>query len=278
MKHELAILHSLARSGGTLVSRCLGCIQGNVLLSEVHPRFAHFSPLIQAYQWYGLISDAELEMFKQARAFDYGLAINLIRERCDERGLKLIIRDWTHIDFTPGPYPVKPVNHLYQYDLLRPYFDIPHIVLCRDPLDTFLSLAHLSNLKDTLQLESYMQGFKRFATQAVSVGFVRYEDFCDSPASTLEEICSVLELNYDKGFLERWETYTNITGDLPVEGKTVTQAGVEIRDREPGKIRRPAKRAVDAGVIAQLKKNNDYCEAIELLGYAPAWDSSQAEQ
>ena len=143
MKNGFAMIHSLARSGGTLVSRCLGCIKGNVLLSEVHPRSAHFNPLVQANQWFGLISDEELEMFKQTRAINYGLAINLIRERCEERGLKLVIRDWTHIDFMPGPYPLKPVNHLFQYDALKPYFDISHIALSRDPLDAFLSIINI---------------------------------------------------------------------------------------------------------------------------------------
>lgn len=274
MKSDFAMIHSLARSGSTLISRCLGCIKGNTLLSEVHPRWSHFNPLIQANQWFGLISDKELKVFKDAHTFDYGLAINLIRERCNEQGLKLIIRDWTHIDFTPGPYPVKPVYHFFQYDLLKPYFQIPRIVLTRDPLDAYLSLANVPDQTNTLHLESYMEGFRSFASQAVSVGFVRFEDFCDTPERTLQKMCSSLHINYDKEFLHHWETYTRITGDIPIEGTTMTRVGVEIRNREPWLIRRPTRRTIDPWIISQLKKNKDYCEAVELLGYSPAWASS----
>ncbi len=41
------LVHHLARSGGTLISRCLGCMSGVLLLSEIHPLGTrHFNPLI----------------------------------------------------------------------------------------------------------------------------------------------------------------------------------------------------------------------------------------
>ena len=51
----------MARSGGTLISRCLGCMSGVLLLSEIHPLgTAQFNPLVQAQRWYGLLSSQDL--------------------------------------------------------------------------------------------------------------------------------------------------------------------------------------------------------------------------
>ena len=34
---EVSVYYCFARSGGTLINRCLGCIPGNLVLSEVNP-------------------------------------------------------------------------------------------------------------------------------------------------------------------------------------------------------------------------------------------------
>ena len=57
----LRLVHHMARSGGTLFSRCLGCMSGVLLLSEIHPLgTAQFNPLVQAQRWYGLLSSQDL--------------------------------------------------------------------------------------------------------------------------------------------------------------------------------------------------------------------------
>ena|GEM_PF-4627496 len=37
----LRIIHQLARSGGTLLNRCLGCMPGILMLSEIHPHMGN---------------------------------------------------------------------------------------------------------------------------------------------------------------------------------------------------------------------------------------------
>ena len=36
-KAEVSVYYCFARSGGTLINRCLGCISGNLVLSEINP-------------------------------------------------------------------------------------------------------------------------------------------------------------------------------------------------------------------------------------------------
>ena len=75
----LRLVHHMARSGGTLISRCLGCMSGVLLLSEIHPLgTAQFNPLVQAQRWYGLLSSQDLADLRARRRVGFVEAIELI--------------------------------------------------------------------------------------------------------------------------------------------------------------------------------------------------------
>ena len=268
------MIYSLARSGATLISRCLGCMPGHVLLSEVNPRWAWFNPLAQAKDWFKLISDEELSQLKQSGVISYLDAIRLISSKCEARGLNLIIRDWSHVDFTPGPYPVPPIYHLAQYDLLKTRFDIKHIAIVRHPLDSFLSLAHLFDYRGRLDYSIYLQGFRKFAEIASQFGYVRYEDFCDNPTLSMEHICEALELHYDPTFLARYNNYQFVTGDHYPAGQTLTLTGELIGERvSTNAIRRPSRRPAPPALLKLIGENQDYLAILKLLGYPRNLDS-----
>ena len=59
-KPPLRIVHNLARTGGTLICRCLGSMKGVAVLSEIHPMAAHLmNPVAQAREWFGLLSEQD---------------------------------------------------------------------------------------------------------------------------------------------------------------------------------------------------------------------------
>ena len=267
MSSTISILHSLARSGGTLISKCLGCIPGNILLSEVHPRGSHYSPLIQARDWFGLITEDEYEEFLQKNQHNYLKAIQLISGRCNERGFNLIIRDWTHIDFTPGPYPVQPVYRLSQYDYLKDHFNIRHMALVRDPVDTYLSLSRLPEYRGKLSFSDYLKGYSLFANIAMETGFVRYEDFCDNPRHSLRHICNTLEVNYTDDFLNHYLSYATITGDIYAPNQQYTLTGDPIGARATQEIRKAPRRAEYSQLESQLRNNHYYKKILSDLGY-----------
>src|SRR5918996_211348 len=61
-RSPLRLLHQMARSGGTVISRCLACMSGVALLSEVHARATGFvDPLAQAQAWFAPFGRAEWE-------------------------------------------------------------------------------------------------------------------------------------------------------------------------------------------------------------------------
>ena len=291
MRPRVAIVYSLARSGGTIFSKCLACIPGNVMLSEIHPRWSYYDPLIQARDWFGLISERERQEFLARYGYDYPKAIQLIASRCIERGLHLIMRDWTHVDFFAGPFPVKPVHGLSQYAVLKNHFDIRHIALVRHPIDACLSLRKLPPYKD-ITAHDFLSRYQFFAGIAQQVGFVRYEDFCDNPVPVIASVCKTLGVNYSEEFLGKYKSYTTITGDVyvgdpqgnnlvQVDYTTVaddsyersghnTQTGDEKGSRATDEIRRPPRRTEQTPLTAELQNDPLYAKLIHELGYDSA--------
>lgn len=267
MKPKIAIIYSLARSGATLMSRCIGCASGNVLLSEVNPRFSWFNPLVQAYQWYGLFSDREIMQFQSMQNLRYADAILRISEKCRERGLNLIVRDWTHIDFTPGDYPVPAIYALSQEMALRDHFEIAQVAIVRHPLDTYLSVGKVPRIKDRLSLNDYMAGFLKFARMAKSIGFVRYEDFCARPCTIIKGVCDTLGVDYADDFETRYATFTKVTGDIYGAKDTETVTGDAVGLRNKREIGLPPRREIPADVERDLAGCADYHVALETLGY-----------
>gem|GEM_PF-1720830 len=269
MKPDISIIYVLARSGGTLVSRCLACMQDNVLLSEIHPRCAYFHPLTQAYDWFQLISREELNTYVHQRKIPYIDSIKLVSNRCRERGLNLIIRDWTHVDYIPGRYPVQPAYKLSQYEVLGEHFNVHHLAVVRDPVDTFLSLSRLKNYRGGwLSLQEYLAGYRRFAEIAAETGYVQYEEFCDKPKDVMHHICSILNIDFDGQFLKKYASYKNITGDPYSEEQQATLTGELAGMRSSGEIKRPSRREGWETMALELEDNADYKRSLEILGYS----------
>ncbi|MGB7347677.1 MAG: hypothetical protein WBD20_25865, partial [Pirellulaceae bacterium] len=78
----MQLIHHLARTGGTLVSRCLGSMDGVCLLSEISPAgTTQFNPLRQAADWYGLVRDDEICDLPVDDPVAFAQAMNLIASR-----------------------------------------------------------------------------------------------------------------------------------------------------------------------------------------------------
>ncbi len=267
-KPDIALLYSLARTGGTLLARCLGAIPGNALLSEVNPRMRYFDPIQQADEWYGLIAPEERAWLKTGNTIRYAQAIVLISERCRAKGMKLIVRDWSHIDFLKvDRFPVQPRYEFSQIKVLGELFDIRHKALVRHPLDSYLSLVKLRGYRKA-DVTEYLHGFRRFAERAVDTGFVRYEDFCADPKTALAGLCRDLQLNYQDDFVERFSSYRNVTGDIYSAHEKFTLAGALVQERCPNRIVPLLRRTPPPGLVERIKDNADYRGILDMLGYS----------
>lgn len=223
-KPKIAVLHHLARSGGTLISKCLGSMERVFLLSEIHPRTAEISdpyasmvrslnPLHQAIRWHDLPLPADLQTIEKAGTIPFEELMVLLARRAEERGGTLLIRDWTHLDFIAHPFLVQPSFELTTADCLRDHAEINQHITVRHPIDQLISLSRLGIMQRELNLREYFKGYRIFAEKAREVGFTRYEDFTQDPDSALQAICRGLSIPFDPGYRERWPDYNHITGD-----------------------------------------------------------------
>ena len=145
------LVHHMARSGGTLISKCLGCMPGVLLLSEIHPLGTnHFNPLVQAQRWYGLLSSQDLTELKARGRVGFADAIELIRRRAEECSQRLVIRDWSHLDFTGVPFVARPAHRLLTAEALAARYELRQVCTVRHPLDQWLSLSQLAVIRGRL--------------------------------------------------------------------------------------------------------------------------------
>lgn len=253
----IRLLHHLARTGGTVISKCIACMRGVVLLSEIHPagaRFDNMNPLNQAQDWFQLLTPADIAMLQRRGSLPFAEAVRLVHARAAERGSLLVIRDWAHLDFTGVPYVARPPYVLGLAAALRTSFEIFQVATVRHPVDQWLSLGRVAAVRGALDLPTFLHGYRRFAELCPAMGFVRYEDFAADPEAALVRLCGGLSLPYDAGFRQRWARYTRITGD----------AGGAPRSNE---IRLPPRPVVEDSLLAACAANRDYRRAIKLLGY-----------
>ncbi len=246
----IRILHTLARAGATLVCKCLGCMENTILLSEVHPlSYKVYNALFQARQWHNLLRPEDT-------ATDFVGAIGLIAKRCDEAGKKLIIRDWSHLDFIAVPFLEKATYQPIVAEMLAA-FKIIHLSLVRNPIDQWLSTDSLAVLHDKLSLEEFLLGYAKFAEYSASAGFVRYEDFVAEPIEQTKIICEILHLDYDETFIQKWHNYRFITGDIKQRSRGGKLDKIQYLPRLP----------ISSELLDKFYQNNDYQRAIKLLNY-----------
>lgn len=118
----------------------------------------------------------------------------------EENGGSLVIRDWTHLDFTGVPF-WRPTCRLKTYDALNAIPPTRHTCTVRHPVAQWRSLQRIQlGREGGLSPSDFFEGYWRFAHQVVEIGFIRYEDFTNDPDRELERLCTMLGVPYDPGY------------------------------------------------------------------------------
>jgi hypothetical protein len=252
-KPPLRVVHNLARSGGTLICRCLGSMRGVAVLSEIHPMAIQLmNPVAQAKHWFGLLSEDDCARV----TIGFEDAIELIARRSAERGMQLVIREWSHWDYIGLPFVDQPRYRSLLVDILQDRFRLFAAAIVRHPIDQWLSLRELALIQGKVSLGSFLQGYRRYADLCVQTGFLRYEDFTCAPQEQLALLCRTLELNYDAGFSHRWPENDRFTGH---------RGGA--RGEQVKEIRQLPRRKMEPGLLEAFEADQNYREILNLLGY-----------
>jgi hypothetical protein len=221
---EIAILHQLPQSGGTVIAKCLGSMRGIALLSEVHPAQGavinreQYDPLFQARNWFPEI-DGHVAAEIEAGAPASGQArwLHVVREverRVATGGRRLLVRDWTHWDFNVKKE--RETRRLRTRHLLARVFTPRGAVVLRDPGQHFASLSNRPEMS-RLSLRRFLESFIDFVHEAryLDLPVLRYEDFCISPDSFLENLCGLLGCPFDPAYHDNWQGFAKLTGNVP---------------------------------------------------------------
>lgn len=102
---SVAVVHQMARTGGTLVNRCLGSMRGLLVLSEVHAFDPQLKLTRQAGAWFGLLRKDDLSWLKEIStghpSVVFAEVVGRLAERSTAQGRHLVQRDWigSHFQF-----------------------------------------------------------------------------------------------------------------------------------------------------------------------------------
>lgn len=254
---KIRILHVLSRSGGTVISRCLGCMESVLLLSEIHP-FGPASPIKQAKRWFNAVTDLE-EFQADVNKMPFVDQVELIHKKAGEMGKVLVIRDFTQMDFIgfkgARRERITPEYKSVLADKLSARFEVVQFSVVRNPVDQWTSIQGVKGLRDGLVQDRFLTGAAMFALHAQQTGFVRYEDFVNDPDAAIQTICIGLDIPFDSGYRDKWADYKTISGDTKSEAFQAKE--IKKQPEKPG-------RNDVAGKFATSKK---YEIARSIVGY-----------
>jgi len=263
-KPTIRILRHLARSGGTLISKCLGSMDGVVLISEIHPAVLNVTnPMWQAVEWFDLVSKKQMSRWKMVRGPRFEQFVWVCAQAAESRGETLVLRDWSHIDYYGHPFLKNPKMGSGLRDALEGSFEIVEACSVRHPIDQYMSFSKFPEIPQ-VDMDLFFDGNLAMAEYAVGCqggkGFVRYEDLTRDPDTKLRELCGMLDIAFDPKYSERWASYTTVTGDVR-KGHGRGAGDTEIRTLE----RKP----MDEGLLERFRADERYQRACALLGYEP---------
>lgn len=260
----LRLVRHLARTGGTLISKCLGSMDSVLLLSETHPlAMDRWTNLLgQADRWHGLTSKPELAAWKKQKT-GYAGVLGTLSARAEARGKHLLVREWTHLDFLGEPF-VQPTMTPAATQAVENSFGLRVVDTVRHPLDHWTSIHKVQTL-GRVSLRAHLASCGAFATETGRIGetgvphlVTAYEEFCADPCAHLQQMCATLDIPYDAGWESVWSSFDKITGDTDAS-----------RGNADPTIKPLSRRPVADDVVEACLANADYRAACAAWGYPP---------
>lgn len=227
------IVHHLACSGGTLISKCIAAMPNTQLISEVDP----LSTLQDRRAGPRFAPTDMIQLLRQStRGADADLLIDVFLGDLDRvhanavmRGQRLVLRDHAHSHFCTGAtIAARPTLRA----MVGSRFPVLSVVTVRDPIDSFLALrANKFVHFEPQTYEEYCRRCLAFLDAHEGVPVIRYEDFVDRPQEEMQRICELLALSFSDQFAELFTVF-KLTGDSGRKGEDIARRPRRPLDRE----------------------------------------------
>ncbi|WP_421132580.1 hypothetical protein [Alteromonas sp. A079] len=221
-KPVLRVIHHLACSGGSLITKCISALPNVFVLSEVHPHSYRHLPKDEATF---LPSDIATLAYQAGFPESKKLAVELFRNSVIETayhvesyGGTLVLRDHSHSDYCVGD---EYQNKSTVLATLKDDFDIRSLVTLRNPIDCYASLKSNYWLHFSPEtFDEYCLRVLKFLEPFESFQILEYESFVEDPKSTMRRMCDILDLTYDESFVDTFD-YFLVTGDSGRKGTVI---------------------------------------------------------
>lgn len=253
-REPVRIVHHMACTGGTLLSKCIAAMPNTQLLSEVNP----LSPSGEGLEKPVFAPTDMIRQVKQStRGADTALLAEMfldnldrIQEAAQGNGYRLVLRDHSHSQYCFGP-AVSTRPKLAEVVARR--HQVLSIVTVRNPVESFLSLKarkwHLQFEPSTF--DEYCMRYLAFLGDHHGVPVFRYEDFVREPHRVMAEMCGKLELPFSDQFDVLFGVF-RLTGDS---------------GRSSDRIRQQPPRKLDPETAAEVEASTHYPRLRAMLGY-----------
>lgn len=193
----IRLMHSYARSGGTLLNKCLSSLPETVVVSEVSPfggggGAPNNNPSTvweQARDWF------DIKLYER----EYFSALQELDEICIKQGRHLIVREWSYINFNthatlPGH---RPSNLFVTYEGLKERgIPLKSFALLRDPADVWISRRMPST-------DVFFGRYNKYLEELDAIGeknLFTFEAFTRDPDAVLQSICEAIDLPFSNAW------------------------------------------------------------------------------
>jgi len=269
---SIIIMICFARSGGTILNRCLGSLPNVVMMSEVNPlgggagKGQEFYKTIksQAKNWY--------EIDLKSHEDDFVTSALELHKICEKENRQLIIRDWSYINFMPDEENKhNPPKKLLILDVLRGKCKLIPFVFVRDAIDIYISFSKHNIRIIKYNVEEFFEYYLTYVKFILSLNcpIFKYEDFTSHPVKIIKSICNYSGLRYSPSF-KNYNTFEKINGDI--------QFGNSSRGIRQNYIKPLLRRVISKNKIVEINQCAKMIEANSLLGYPARYESVEREK
>ena len=193
------------------MNRILGSLKNVIVLSEVNP-WGSFKPMLeQAQEWLSIINDEERRDLEDKTFVEQ---IRELQKRAENKGKRIIVRDWTVANFFSGIIQgKKPSRKLETLEALKSEYLLKPLVLMRDPYSTWVSNQENFSQYFKMDAQQFFSDYYQYLISIQDIPRLKLEDFTAFPKEYIEWICQYWKLSFDENCLNHYADFNRCTGD-----------------------------------------------------------------
>lgn len=257
--YEIATIHSLSRMPSSFLEDSLYLLDDELFVtppfhpSQLGDQFDVFHYLMNNSH---LARMDDIWFINNTYDREWIQGVELLYRRAIQQGKRLVLRDFSYLDYFLSPWSSAPAFSLASLDIISRFFRTIPLAILEHPLALWLDLSRIPDFRDRVDIEAFIKGYHRFAISSVEIGFVKIEDVLREPQNFIEMIGRKYSISLNGDQKKRFLTiFADTAREIAAARKwqheeTHGRSGISLQKAKPSFIR-----------------NSDYLQAVKILGY-----------